>query len=134
MRFARNPRITRACAELRFGQELGEGIRRMFDEMRSAGLADLAYIQTSTSVQLTLSSFTVDVALEQQLMPRQKQILSLLRAHEGLSTGDTVDASGWYRPVVRKDLGRLRELGLIEWRGRSRNDPWAYWRVREQAR
>ncbi|MCY4133584.1 MAG: putative DNA binding domain-containing protein [bacterium] len=134
MRFARNPRIARVCAELRFGQELGEGIRRMFDEMRSAGLADPAYTQTSTSVQLTLSSFTVNVALEQQLMPRQKQILSLLRAHDGLSTGDAVDASGWSRPVVLKDLGRLRELGLIEWRGRSRNDPWAYWQVREQAR
>ncbi len=29
-RFARNPRIARVCADLRFGQELGEGIRRMF--------------------------------------------------------------------------------------------------------
>ncbi len=36
-RFARNPRIARVCADLRFGQELGEGIRRMFEEMRLAG-------------------------------------------------------------------------------------------------
>lgn len=130
MRFARNPRIARVCAELRFGQELGEGIRRMFDEMRGAGLADPAYAQTSTSVQLTLSSFTVNVELEQQLMPRQQQVLSLLRAHDGLSTGDLVDASGWSRPVVLGDLNRLRDLGLVEWLGRSRNDPWAFWRVR----
>ncbi len=27
-RFARNPRTARVCADLRFGQELGEGIRR----------------------------------------------------------------------------------------------------------
>lgn len=131
MRFARNPRIARVCAELRFGQELGEGIRRMFDEMRSAGLTDPAYAQTSTSVQLTLSSFTVNVELEQQLMPRQRQLLGLLRAHDGLSTGDAVDASGWSRPVVLRDLGHLRDLGLIEWLGRSRNDPWAYWRVKD---
>ncbi|WP_419554335.1 ATP-binding protein [Candidatus Poriferisodalis sp.] len=130
MRFARNPRIARVCAELRYGQELGEGIRRMFDEMRGAGLADPTYTQTSTSVQLTLSGFTVNVELEQQLKPRQKQLLGLLRAHDGLSTGDAVDASGWSRPVVLNDLGQLRELGLIEWLGRSRNDPWAYWRVR----
>ncbi|WP_423919550.1 ATP-binding protein [Candidatus Poriferisodalis sp.] len=134
MRFARNPRIARVCAELRFGQELGEGIRRIFDEMRSAGLTDPTYTQTSTSVQLTLSSFTVNVELEQQLMPRQRQLLGLLRAHDGLSTGDAVEASGWSRPVVLRDLGRLRDLGLIEWLGRSRNDPWAYWRVREQTR
>ncbi len=131
MRFARNPRIARVCAELRFGQELGEGIRRMFDEMRGAGLTDPAYAQTSTSVQLTLSSFTVNVELEQQLMPRQRQLLGLLRAHDGLSTGDAVDASGWSRPVVIRDLSRLRNLGLIEWLGRSRNDPWAYWRVKD---
>ena len=131
MRFARNPRIARVCAELRFGQELGEGIRRMFDEMRSAGLTDPTFTQTSTSVQLTLSSFTVNVELEQRLMPRQRQLLGLLRAHDGLSTGDAVDASGWSRPVVLKDLGQLRDLGLIEWLGRSRNDPWAYWRVKD---
>ena len=134
MRFARNPRIARACAELRYGQELGEGIRRMFDEMRAAGLADPAYQQTSNSVRLTLSSHTVNAELEQQLMPRQRQLLGLLRAHDGLSTGDVVDASGWSRPVVLKDLGRLRDHGLVEWMGQSLNDPWAYWRVREQIR
>ena len=37
-RFARNPRIARVCADLRIGQELGEGIKRIFDEMRFAGL------------------------------------------------------------------------------------------------
>lgn len=130
MRFARNPRIARVCAELRLGQELGEGIRRMFDEMRGAGLADPAYAQTSTSVQLTLSSFAVNVELEQQLMPRQRQLLGLLRAHDGLSTGDAVDASGWSRPVVLRDLGQLRDLGLVEWLGRSRNDPRAFWRAK----
>lgn len=130
MRYARNPRIARVCAELGYGQELGEGIRRMFDEMRGAGLADPTYTQTSTSVQLTLSSFTVSVEIERQLTPRQKQLLSLLRAHDGLSTGDAVDASGWSRPVVLRDLRQLRDLGLVEWLGQTRNDPWAYWRVR----
>jgi ATP-dependent DNA helicase RecG len=47
-RFARNPRIARVCADLRFG----EGIRRMFEEMRIAGLADPIYHQTSGSVRV----------------------------------------------------------------------------------
>ena len=55
-RFARNPRIARICADLDFGQELGEGIRRMYEEMRGAGLADPLYVQGSASVQLTLSA------------------------------------------------------------------------------
>jgi ATP-dependent DNA helicase RecG len=54
-RFARNPRIARVCADLRIGQELGEGIKRIFDEMRFAGLAEPVYKQTRASVRLILS-------------------------------------------------------------------------------
>jgi ATP-dependent DNA helicase RecG len=54
-RFARNPRIARVCADLRIGQEAGEGIKRIFDEMRFAGLTEPLYKQTSASVRLTLS-------------------------------------------------------------------------------
>jgi ATP-dependent DNA helicase RecG len=54
-RFARNPRIARVCADLRIGEELGEGIKRIFDEMRFAGLAEPVYKQTSGSVRLILS-------------------------------------------------------------------------------
>ncbi|MXX00130.1 MAG: hypothetical protein F4Z79_00690 [Acidimicrobiia bacterium] len=43
MRYARNPNIARVCADMRYGQELGEGIRRMFDQMRREGLADPVY-------------------------------------------------------------------------------------------
>ena len=53
-RFARNPRIARICADLRIGQELGEGIKRIFDEMKFGGLAEPIYKQTSTSVRLIL--------------------------------------------------------------------------------
>jgi ATP-dependent DNA helicase RecG len=54
-RFARNPRVARVCADLRIGQELGEGIKRIFDEMRFADLPEPVYKQTSASVRLTLS-------------------------------------------------------------------------------
>jgi ATP-dependent DNA helicase RecG len=36
------------------GEELGEGVKRIFDEMRFAGLAEPVYEQTSTSVRLIL--------------------------------------------------------------------------------
>ena len=54
-RLARNPRIARACADFRIGQELGEGIKRIFDEMRFAGRAEPVYQETTTSVRLILS-------------------------------------------------------------------------------
>jgi ATP-dependent DNA helicase RecG len=66
-RYARNPRIARVCADLQFGQELGEGIRRMFEEMRLAGLVDPLYEETPASVRLTLLGEPVDRQLEARL-------------------------------------------------------------------
>lgn len=53
-RFARNPRIARVCADLHIGEEAGEGIKRIFDEMRFAGLPEPIYRQTNGSVRLIL--------------------------------------------------------------------------------
>lgn len=55
-RYARNPRIARVCSDLMITQELGEGIKRIFEEMRALGLTDPIYTQTSGSVRLTLAS------------------------------------------------------------------------------
>jgi ATP-dependent DNA helicase RecG len=81
-RFARNPRIARVCADLAFGQELGEGVRRMFEEMRLAGLADPEYHQTSGSVQLALPSTAVDRELEARFPPGSRDLVRCIREGE----------------------------------------------------
>lgn len=43
-RYARNPRVARVCTELGITREFGEGIRRMFEEMRLEGLTDPVYL------------------------------------------------------------------------------------------
>ena len=129
IRFARNPRIARVLADLRFGQELGEGIRRIHEEMRLAGLGDPDYVQTSASVQLTLSSAPVDRELESRLPSGGRELVRLIRESERPSTGDLQEATRLSRPAVLKRLRTLEELGLIERIARSRNDPRAYWRL-----
>lgn len=129
-RFARNPRIARVCADLAFGQELGEGIRRMFEEMRLAGLADPEYVQTSGSVRLTLSSAAIDREVESRLPTGSRDLVRLIREGSRVSTGDVAEASGRSRPVVIKQLNALREAGVIDWVGKSPNDPRAYWTIR----
>ncbi|MFN8121308.1 MAG: ATP-binding protein, partial [Thermoleophilia bacterium] len=129
-RFARNPRIARVCADLRFGQELGEGIRRMFEEMRLAGLADPAYAQTSGSVRLVLSSEPVDRELEARLPPGSRHIVRVIRDQTRPSTGDIAAAIGVSRPVAIRRLRHLAEEGVIERIGTSAKDPRAYWRLR----
>lgn len=128
-RFARNPRIARVCADLRFGQELGEGIRRIFEEMRLAGLSDPEYVQTSGSVRLILSSIPVDRELESRLPTGGRELVRMIREGERTSTGDLVDATGLSRPVVLKRLRALEELGLVERVGRSPTDPRAFWKL-----
>ncbi|HTE83144.1 MAG TPA: ATP-binding protein, partial [Dehalococcoidia bacterium] len=91
-RYARNPRIARVCADQNFGQELGEGIRRMFDEMRMAGLVDPLYEETGASVKLTLLGETVDRRLEARLPRGSRLIMAALRQAGRLSTGEIAEA------------------------------------------
>lgn len=129
-RFARNPRIARVCADLNFGQELGEGIRRIFEEMRHAGLTDPVYRQTAGSVELKLLAEPVDRRLEAGLPESARAITAALRSAGRLSTGEVKDVLGVSRPVVQRELGALRDAGIVEWVGKSTNDPRAYWRLR----
>ncbi len=126
-RFARNPRIARVCADLDFGQELGEGIRRMFEEMREAGLEDPVYRQTPGSVQLTLSAEPADRELEARLPDETRAIRAALREGERLSTGEVAELLSVSRPVALQRLRTLRDAGLINWVGKSPKDPRAYW-------
>ncbi|HXS46846.1 MAG TPA: ATP-binding protein [Solirubrobacterales bacterium] len=130
MRFARNPRIARVCADLSLGQELGEGIRRMFEEMRQAGLTDPVYRQTSGSVELQLLAEPVDRRLEARLPAHSRAIARTLRSVGRMSTGEVTEALGLSRPVVQKELSALREAGIVEWVGKSPKDPRAYWQLR----
>ena len=129
-RFARNPRIARVCADLRFGQELGEGIRRMYEEMRLAGLNDPIYRQTSGSVRLTLLGEPVDRALEARLPEHARAITAALREGGRLSTGEIAAVIGVSRPTAQRELATLRDAGVIDWIGKSARDPRAYWQLR----
>lgn len=129
-RFSRNPRIARVCSDHDFGQELGEGIRRIFDEMRMAGLVEPLYRQTEQSVRLVLAATPVSGELTSALPGRSREVLELLRAAGAASTGDITLSMGLSRPNVLRRLTALQDAGLIERVGNSPKDPRAYWRLR----
>ncbi|MDN4475324.1 ATP-binding protein [Demequina sp. SYSU T00192] len=129
VRYARNPRIARVCFDLSITQELGEGIRRIFEEMRERGLSDPLYEQGSGHVRLTLlSQARVN---DQVLASLPTQARALFKMLEGVDrpmrTGDVVDLAGMSRPTVLKYLRILEDAGLVEWRGQSPNDRTATW-------
>lgn len=131
-RYARNPRIVRVCFDLRICQELGEGIRRMFDEMRRAGLKDPLYKQDVAGVTLTLSAAPMNELLDKRFPGGWREIVAALRDRRRMSTAELVEVVGLSRPAVRARLSFLQEQGVIEWRGKSANDPRAYWCLPEE--
>jgi len=130
-RYARNPRIARVCADLGFAQELGEGIRRIFDEMQSRGLVDPVYTQSQSSVRLVLSAKdAIPQEVRDELAPGALRLLDLVRpVGRPLGTGQIEELSGLARPTVLRHLNALRDAGLIRWEGQSARDPRAFWEV-----
>lgn len=128
-RFARNPRIARVCADLDFGQELGEGIRRIYEEMRIAGLDDPLYTQTTASVRLILSGEPADRELDRQLAPDARAVSAALRDAGRLSTGEVAELLGRSRPFAIRTLRQLERVGLVRWVGHSAKDPRAHWEL-----
>ncbi|HMJ36131.1 MAG TPA: ATP-binding protein [Baekduia sp.] len=126
-RFARNPRIARVCADLHFGQELGEGVRRMFQEMRDAGLHDPVYRQTSGSVVVSLSAEPMNQALDAQLTADARAVVFALRSVDRMSTGEIAQVLGTSNPTALKRLRRMEQEHLVRWVGKSPRDPRAYW-------
>lgn len=131
-RFARNPRVARGAADLRYGQELGEGIRRMFEEMRLAGLGEPVYLQTAAGVRLTLAAALVDPDVAERLPSRSREVMEHIRDAGGLSTGEVADRLGMSKPSASVRLKALQDAGYIEWVGKSDRDPRAYWRLRTE--
>lgn len=126
-RYARNPRVARVLADLRYGQERGEGIKRMFEEMRLARLAEPVYVEGDRDLVLTLSASPVDEALESRLPSTARAIVRYLRQHQRASTGALLKLTGLSRPALRNHLETLRREGVIAWHGNAPRDPRAYW-------
>jgi ATP-dependent DNA helicase RecG len=132
-RFARNPRIARVCADLRIGQELGEGIKRIFEEMQRVGLSDPIYHQTGGTVRLTLAAIPrLDPELAARLPRGSQAVLDTMRAAAvPLGTGDISELLALSRPATQLRLKALADAHLIRWNGKSPKDPRAVWELED---
>lgn len=128
-RYARNPRVARVLADLGVTRELGEGIKRMFDEMKANGLTDPFYRQSSSAVRLVLRAASrLDPEVRARLPRGAAEIVDVMReVGRPLSTGEIVELTRASRPTVNKRLASLRDEGLVTWNGTSPKDPRASW-------
>lgn len=129
-RFARNPRIARALSDLGYGRELGEGVNRMFEEMSRVGLPDPVYVQTSSSVRVTLLADPLARRILERLPRGSERFVEYASRTGQFTTIEAADLLGLSRPTARRHLYDLAEAALIEHVGSGPKDPRGYWRIK----
>ena len=127
-RFARNPRIARAMADLDFGRELGEGVDRMFLEMEKAGLPDPVFVQAGASLRVTFLDNPVGARMRALLPPGSDWFVEHLLRTGRVTTSQAITLLGVSRPTAIGYLRRLEVVGFVEAVRTSPNDPRGYWR------
>jgi ATP-dependent DNA helicase RecG len=126
-RFARNPRIARVMSDLSYGQELGEGLRRMVQVMESTGRQRPVVEQTSGGVLVTLLSRVYDVDETYGLPDSTLKLLRQMAIVERAQTGELAGKVGISRPVALRSLRLLESRGLVRHVAIGPTDPKAYW-------
>lgn len=101
--------------------------------MRRVGLQDPIYKQTGGSVKLVLAALPRLHSSQAQRLPEGSQLVLdvLIAAGRGLGTGDIAEATGLSRPAITRRLQALQDEGLVQWHGKSKKDPRAFWTLVE---
>ena len=132
-RFARNPRIARVMADLAYGQELGEGLRRMAAVMAANGRRRPLLRQTAGSVEVTLFGTPVQADELREMPALSRNLYEQLVVAGRLRTGELINLSGRSRPRVLQHLYWLEARGMVRRVGNGPTDPHAYWTAEKEA-
>lgn len=121
---SRNPLVARVLREVGLIKEMGEGIRRMFNVMRSSALAEPAIESDTTGFNVTLyhkSLYDPTVKLwlttfdPYKLTENQLAIMALGYGNKEFSTQDIIDRLGIVDiDQLQQTITPLRKLGLLE--------------------
>lgn len=129
-RFARNPRIARAMADLDYGRELGEGVDRMYHEMERAGLPDPIIHPGPASLRVVFLADPLAARVLARLPAGSERFAEHLARAGQITTTEAVDLLRVSRPTALTYLRRLADADLIEAVRVSPNDPRGFWRLR----
>jgi ATP-dependent DNA helicase RecG len=129
-RFARNPRIARALADLDYGRELGEGVNRMYEEMGRAGLPEPVFVQTPASLRVAFLADPMSARILAALPAGSERFVEHLVRTGRVTTSQAIQLLGVSRPTAVAYLGRLESAGMLEAVRTSPKDPRGFWRLR----
>lgn len=143
VRFSRNPRIAQVLNAFGYVREFGEGVNRIYEEMRLFHLDEPEYEETDFTVKLTLKNNIVMRRLRRSarisalvtenewraLSAEQRKALELAYTQQRVYTREFAEAIGRTRITARKILEDLVERGLLESVGTAPTDPTRHYRL-----
>ena len=138
-RFSRNPQFSRVLTDLKLVQELNEGVKRIYKEMKEFFLDEPEYSEPNgRSVKLVLrnnilmrSKRKTETLLKNDslnenwngLNELEKQIIQAIHDRGKMTTSEIAELINRDRKTVQRKLKKLQDLELITWIGTSIKDP-----------
>lgn len=143
VRFSRNPRIARVLNTFGYVKEFGEGVNRIFEEMRLFHLDDPEYQETNFSVLLILKNNIIIRRLRRiarvgalvsednwkALSSDERKALESAYANRRINTKEFAEIIGRSRNYARKILDGLAHQGFLEVVSTSPTDPSRHYRL-----
>ncbi|MFC5541893.1 ATP-binding protein [Ureibacillus suwonensis] len=140
VRYSRNPSIARVLTELGWVRELGEGVKRMYKEMKEYFLEEPEYIEEANSIRLILKNNIVmrRVRNNEQIKKiltdewtsfeiHEKKAIEMIYHKGKLTTREFANAIGRSTNYAKKILTNLCEKEIFELIRTSIHDPNQYY-------
>ncbi|QNK49387.1 putative DNA binding domain-containing protein [Brevibacterium sp. PAMC23299] len=142
VRYSRNPKIARALTEMGWVKELGEGVKRIYEEMDKFFLEEPIYREGQQTVTLTLKNNIVMRRIRrhehidsrisgqwERLTHAQQTALEIIYSKGKIRTMELAEKIGITRQPAKKVLDSLENKGLLKKVATSLNDPNQYYEM-----
>ena len=118
----RNPLVYQFLHDLKYGEGLGTGVKRVIKYMREANLPDPEFHNLGNSFRVILYGVSSSKTKKpfNQINKRQAEALSFLRANKSFNARDYAKLVGISQPTAIKDLNELIAQGLVRRIGKFR--------------
>ena len=136
-RFARNPLISRVLTEMELVRELNEGVPRIFEEMKAAGLPEPKIVETTTNVTVVLyngktaanNAQTTENTTQKTTEKTTEKIIRILKERPYATAGQLAEELGLTIDGVDYNIRKLKKQGRIV---RIGGDKGGHWEIYEK--
>lgn len=148
-RFARNPLISRVLTEMELVRELNEGVPRIFEEMKAAGLPEPKIVETTANVTVVLyngktaanndqttenttqktTQKTTEKTTENATEKTTEKIIRILKERPYATAGQLAEELGLTIDGVDYNIRKLKKQGRIV---RIGGDKGGHWEINEK--